>query len=488
MKKRLIYIAMLAGLLAQPFLSALAQDLPVGSGYDAAFDPDRVLDDDDIFDVNGMSYDRMVTFLRAKGTLADHVTPDTDGVPKKVPEILYRVATSYKINPKYLMALIQKEQSLVEDPHPSQKQFDWATGYGVCDNCSKDDPSIQDFKGFASQVEWAAKQYREKYLLQILGTGRTRAGKAPGLAMLVDSHTVTPENNATAMLYAYTPHISGNYNLWRIWQRWFSLNFPEGTVVRGKTTNKTYLIRLGQKRPFDSLEVLMSMVDQNKIIPVSDTELDGYPLGPSIRFPNYALLRDDKKRLWLLSGNTRRRIADMKAFRKFGFNEDEIIDVKSDELDGYEDDGRTITTKTEFPTGIVMQDSKDKTLWYVEQGSRSLIPDKTFLSLYFRGRVVKKVTAKTLAKYAIGEPYRLHDGELVRKKSDPAVFVVENGALRLIPTSETFESIGWKWKNVLQLPDRVLAEYPIGDPVSAQRPDMAQAPSPADASGTLVTL
>lgn len=486
MKKQILSFLLISGCILQPFAPILAQELPPRTGFDLGFDPNRILDDDDIFNVHAMSYDRMVTFLRSKGTLADHVTPDTDAIPKKIPDILWRVATSYKINPKYLMALMQKEQSLVEDPNPSQRQFDWAMGYGVCDSCSKDDPSIQDYKGFASQIEWSAKQYREKYLLQILATGKTRAGKAPGQTMIIDNYTITPVNNATAMLYAYTPHIHGNLNLWRIWQRWFSLNFPEGTVVRGKTTGKTYLIRLQQKRPFASTEVLLSMVDQNKIVPVSDTELDRYPLGPTIRFPNYALLRDAQKKIWLLSGETRRQIADMKAFRKFGFNEDEIIDIEDTDLTEYEI-GAKISTKTTFPTGVVMQNTSDKTLWYIEDATRSLIPDKKFLDLYFRGRAIKKASTKTLSAYTIGEPYRLHDGELVRKKTESAVYVIENGSLRPIPSAEIFESIGWKWKNVLQLPDKILAEYPISEPIRIQHVELAQEPA-TTSSTTLGTL
>src|SRR5579859_6773994 len=85
---------------------------------DPGFDPNHVLEDSDIFDAQSMSYSGMIAFLRAHGTLADYRTPDTDGIPKTVPEIIWRVAASYKISPKYLLALIQREQSLVEDPHP----------------------------------------------------------------------------------------------------------------------------------------------------------------------------------------------------------------------------------------------------------------------------------------------------------------------------------------------------------------------------------
>jgi hypothetical protein len=436
---------------------ASAQELSLEPG----FDPNNVLEDEDIFDAQAMSFERMEMFLRSKGTLATYRTADIDGVPKTAPEIIWRVATSYKINPKYLLALIQKEQSLVEDPNPSPSQFDWATGYGICDTCGKDDPNVQEFKGFASQLEWAAKQHREKYLLQLLAGGTTRAGKAAGMEMAVDGLTVTPVNNATAMLYSYTPHIKGNMNLWR----WFSLKYPNWTVVRDASTGKTYLIRLGEKHPFASRSVVQSTVDEEKVLHVSGTELSAYPDGTPIRFPKFSLLRDSKMRVWLLTGTERRHIADMKAFRKFGFNEDEIEDVDDTDLADYAVAG-PITVQTEFPQGVVVREKETGTYWYVENNEKHRIPNKVFLVLYFQGRNVRTVTTKKLSTYKTTEPYKFEDGELVRGKRSSTVYVVENGRLRPIPSAAVFETVGWKWKNVVTVPDEVLKDYTVTDAFS----------------------
>ncbi len=447
-------------------IPAQAQTLVLDDG----FDPNWVLQDNDIFDVNGMSYERLVQFMRSHGPLADTILPDIDGIKKTAAEIIWRVARSYKLNPKYLLALIQKEQSLVEDPHPTQKQFDWAAGYAICDNCSKDDPSVQEFKGFASQLEWAAK--------------------AAGKTMTIDGMSVTPTNNATAMLYSYTPHLHGNLNLWRIWRRWFSLSYPDGTIVKGLPSGTTYLIRLGQKRAFASRAVLESLVDPNKVLTASDTDLSAYATGSKIQFPKFALLKDPKGKMWLLTEDARRQIVDTKTFQKFGFNEDELIDVTNDDLEDYPV-GAPITIKTEFPQGKVLQDKVNKTYWYVEENTRRLIPSPVFLPLYFQGRVIKSVTPTKLATYTIGEPYQFHDSELVRGVKKSAVYVIENGKRRPIPSSDVFESIGWKWKNVVTVADAVLADYPIGETVAIESPvpqpatPTAVTPTPTSTRSTL---
>lgn len=447
-----------------PVAPILAQNASSSSPtLDEGFRPEEILDDRDLFELGSMNLERVQDFLAGHGTLGTYRTKDMDGTEKSAAEIIWRVATSYKINPKYLLALMQKEQSLVEDPTPTLKQFDWATGYGVCDNCALDDPAIQSFKGFANQLEWAAKQHREKYLLQILGRGKTIAGYAPGQAAMIDGQRIIPANQATAMLYSYTPHLHGNLNLWRIWQRWFSLLFPDGTIVQAKTSKQFYLLRYGLKRPFKSRAVAASVTDLGKAVLVEDNDLGSYAEGKPIAFANYSLVETPTGQRYLINGQQKRLIASRKVFSRLGFNEDEVIEVKPEELQDYED-GAKITLATAYPTGLLAKDSQG-VLWYVEDGVRHLIAQKIFLSLYFPGRPAKLLAAKKLSSFPIGDPYKLHDGELVRAKGQSDVAVIENGQRRPIPSAETFEELGWKWKNVVVLPAKTLESYPVGDPL-----------------------
>ncbi|HEU0051459.1 MAG TPA: hypothetical protein VFQ60_05400, partial [Patescibacteria group bacterium] len=217
---RKIFCFVLACVIVLSPAKIFAQTISSSStNMDDAFDRNDVLDDADLFDWKSMTLAGIQNFLLEKGTLGSIKIKDLDGAEKTPAQIIERVAKTYQVSPRYLMALIQKEQSLVEDPHPTQKQFDWAAGFGVCDSCSMADSAIQAYKGFANQLESAAKQFREKYLQQIIGKGSTIGGYAPGHIMVVDGKIVIPQNQATAMLYTYTPHLHGNLNLWRIWQR-----------------------------------------------------------------------------------------------------------------------------------------------------------------------------------------------------------------------------------------------------------------------------
>jgi len=470
-KKRLVSLTLLllvAEGSASSVLAQTASSTDVFETTQAEFNPNYVLDDKDIFGLGEMQLGDVQSFLESRpGTLARYRTTDIDGVERKASEILWRVATTYQINPRYLLALLQKEQSLVDDPDPTQKQYDWATGYAICDNCSMNDPRLQEFKGFASQLEWAAKQHREKYLIQILGRGATIAGQAPGKTVTISGRSVTPVNNATAMLYSYTPHIAGNFNLWKIWQRWFTLRFPEGTIVRGKTSGEIYLLRFSEKRLIKNAAVAASLIDTSKIVAVDDSRLSGYRLGAPVSFPNYSLVQLTDGTRYLLVGTTKRLIQP-KAFEKFGFNEDELVEAAPADLASYTD-GPDITTSTTYPTGLLVKDAS-KVYWYIENGVRQRIPDITFLNLYFRGRTARSWTTKQLSAIPEGKAYGLQDGELVRGKKASSVYVIEDGQRRPITSEADFNELGYEWKNVVILPDRVIEAYALGPVVRPHAP------------------
>ncbi|MCC6563498.1 hypothetical protein IT087_01245 [Candidatus Uhrbacteria bacterium] len=470
----LVLEPLLVTLPVQAQTTRLISDIVPAADLAEGFDPNAILDDRDIFNVEGMTLPQLRAFLNSRGTLGRIKIKDIDGEEKYPADIIWRISNSYKLNPQYLLVVLQKEQSLVEATRPTQKQFDWAMGYAVCDSCSMDDPSIQDFKGFANQLEYAAKQHRERYLIQLLGRGTTISGQAPGKKVLIDGIEITPRNNATAMLYTYTPHIHGNLNLWRIWRRWFSLDFPDGTLVQGKTSGKFYMIRNGQKRAFTSRLVAASISDIQKAVIAEDTELSVYPDGQGISFANYSIVETPEGKLYLIVGDTKRLIESKTVFRKFGFVEDDIVEGTEEELAAYED-GRDITANSQYLTGILAKDPKG-TIWFVQDGERKKIPHPAFLNLYFKGKKPKILTQAQVDALKDVGAFTLRNGELVKSDASPAVYVVENATLRPIASGEAFEHLGWQWRNVITLPEKLVSSYPVGMTVDVQTPPTLSEP------------
>ena len=70
-----------------------------------------------------------------------------------------------------------------------------------------------------------------------------------------------------------------------------------------------------------------------------------------------------------------------------------------------------------------------------------------------------------MAKYETGENYKLKDGELVKIITDPTVYVISAGKKLPIASAEAFESLGYKWKNIIDVPETVLALHELGENV-----------------------
>lgn len=158
-------------------------------------------------------------------------------------DIVWRVSQACKINPRVLLVLVQKEQSLLT--HPSASGYQKATGYACPDTAACN----ARYYGFFNQIYAAAWQFRE-YTLHP-GQWRYRIGAVriayhPGDEC--GSSVVRIRNQATADLYDYTPYQPdaqtfahpdgpggpcssyGNLNFSRLYRHWFgdplSVTFP----------------------------------------------------------------------------------------------------------------------------------------------------------------------------------------------------------------------------------------------------------------------
>lgn len=116
--------------------------------------------------------------------------------------IIWQAAQDYKINPKVLLVLLQKETGLITDPIPNDWDYRRATGYGCPDTAA----CSEKYYGFKNQVRNAA------YLFRIvmdgnssyypIGNNNVRYSPNPDCG----SSMVYIKNLATSALYRYTPY------------------------------------------------------------------------------------------------------------------------------------------------------------------------------------------------------------------------------------------------------------------------------------------
>lgn len=157
------------------------------------FEPTFIISDEEYNDAAAMSCEQIQAFLNERtGILKGYVDEEQTAA-----QIICMYAQAFSINPRLLLVLAQKEQGLLTDSTPSDYAINWALGCG---------PGWARTKGFATQVECAARTLRRNY-------------DRGGVGEVIDG--ITSTNRGTQALYRYTNHQWGNIDLFKIWTRYF---------------------------------------------------------------------------------------------------------------------------------------------------------------------------------------------------------------------------------------------------------------------------
>jgi len=459
---------------------------------DPNFNPNLIISDAELLDYDSLDLTEIQNILQKYNSyLANYKTLNAHGTLKTAAEIIYDAANNNydcsgvtltdnpvevekeikckritTVNPKFLIVLLQKEASLIEDSNPTQAHLDWATGYGCPDNWTCN----PYYKGFGKQVNSAALQFlayvneQNRYTYK---AGQTYTFSNPYGTISTENMTVPPANKATAALYNYTPHVfNGNYNVYKLYERYFptqSARYANGSLLQAKGEIGVWLIQDGMKRPFLSKSALISRYNPDKIITVDANELDSYEKGSPISLPNYSIVKSSTdQNIYLIVDDTKRKFDSEATLKKFGFNPEEIISATAQDLSYYQN-GLTLTASSTYPTGALLRDPESGGVYFVQDGIKAPIIDKVLLDKKFPGENIIKATKEELATYTKVSPLLFEDGELLKSDSSNAVYLIANGQKRPFASGEDFEKLGYKWSNVITVSPQLLYLYPLGN-------------------------
>ncbi len=457
--KRQITLACAIALLFSAIPVSAAQRTLVAQMRESRFDPNFIISDTDFFDTTTLNVEQIYSFLKKKGNLHERVF-DTIFGPRNAAEIIHNAAITYQINPQVLIVLLQKEQSLIEDTSPSEDQLNWATGFAICDDCSKTDPRLQQYRGFVLQVEHAAKRLRyyiTNYYEFSFDTGETYN---------VDDVMVTMSNDATRLLYTYTPHLRGNFNFWKLFHKYFARHYPDGSLVKSATDQKIWKIESGKRRPFRSLGVFLTQFNAKSLVNVTETELSKYDVGTEINHPDGSFLRSPAGTVYLIQNGERRGFASREALRLLGINPEEAENVEWDEL-GDINEGSPITIASSYPAGALLQDNTTGGVYYVQDGIKQPIITKQIMTIAYPGFVISPVTPEELSSYETGNPALFPDGTIITSDSSPSVYVISNMKRRAVLSGEAFIDLGYSWDNMIETTDEAIDLHLLGSPIDS---------------------
>ena len=376
----------------------------------AAFNENYIISDEELVDYNSMTVQDIENFLFGHGSFLAYYADfyPEDNVFMTAADIIWRTAQKFYLNPKLILTLLEKEQSLMTVQKPAMRRLDWAMGYAVCDKCRLSHPLVSQFRGFGKQVYHAANKIRNSYLSDIEKKGVTQSGFGPGITKKINRSTkIMPANKATAALYTYTPHIKGNKSLYIIWKKWFSnIQYPDGSLLQDIKTGGVYLIEDGKKRPFASKGALTSWYNPEWIVQTTSDHLNKYPTG------------------------------------------------------------ETIVVASAHSKGILLQHELTGGVYWVLNGTKHPIPDKSILKIRFPKTAITRASVNTFDDLEKGAPVKFTDGTLVKNRDNSSTYFISKDKLRPIHSEDVFLAYNWKWENVIAAPKEILALYEIGVPIT----------------------
>jgi hypothetical protein len=138
------------------------------------------------------------------GGTSGHGMPWKPGEPKKsAAQIIFDAAQYWNINPRIILATLQKEESLLTlGDSANAKRLRKAMGCGVYDN-NKDGVVENQFPGFGNQIFNGARVFSTYEITYHWVPGMT---KTVTVSATGKSKTIVPVNACTFALYVYTPY------------------------------------------------------------------------------------------------------------------------------------------------------------------------------------------------------------------------------------------------------------------------------------------
>lgn len=375
-------------------------------------------------------------------------------------ELIWDASVQSGINPQVLIVTLEKEQSLIRGNFTSeeklQKALDRALGFacpdsGGCGNL---------FPGFYFQIFGNYDAEGNRYLgaaKSLMRSFNTVGGRGPnnsktGQTITLDNtlgdydnisseQAVTLNNNSTAALYRYTPHVfNGNYNFWKFFQSWFK--YPNGTLLKLSNGVDTYIIQDGLKALVPQFVAQSRNLDLNKTVTISPTEFSSYttdkPLGP-INNTLVSVAGEGTKFVFL--DNIKHPVSDL-VIKQRGLDPNKILSVSAQDAMIFES-GSVLPPKD----GTIIRGVQNKAVYLVQDGKIRMYSAYTFAQNKITAKQIVTVPDTEISTYTQNGFVAPKDGSLVKAENSPTVYLVQNG-LKQPVLGDIFKIRGFSYKNV----------------------------------------
>ncbi|AFY70274.1 hypothetical protein Pse7367_2001 [Thalassoporum mexicanum PCC 7367] len=219
----------------------------------------------------------------------------------------------------------------------------------------------------------------------------------------------------------------------------------------------------------------------NRPHPPSNHQPHYYYLQAQLNLSQGTLLRGSSAAIYVIDRGGRRLIPDEATFNHLEYSWDEVIQIPDHHLNNIPELPPIKSVLNQpLAEGTIVKASDSDRLYTILAGQRRELTDPTTLgTLGLQQEDVVSIPPQQLAAIPelnpsediqdiseIGE-VNYADGSLLKGDS-AAVYLISGRQRRLVPNAFTFEALGYKWEDVIQISDRELAQIPLSLPLASK--------------------
>jgi hypothetical protein len=311
---------------------------------------------------------------------------------------------------------------------------------------------------------------------EVSGTSISAALVSASAALVISSGADLPDSVGRYLMLGATDLGGPGYDSDFGWGRVTPMNafsfatsappHPNGVLVKTASKPEVYLLENGQKRLIPNPSVFVSRFNWSEVFMVSNYEMDSYPQGSNLGYPDGRLLKGSGSPVYVISNDQKRFITSPRVFVGLGYKWETVISVLDSEL-SYYSDGSDIDSTVQYPDGSLVKATDRSEVYLIDRGQKRFVPSTAIFSSRYQWENVLVSSNPQLNAYTQGPDITFRDGSLI-KGSGFEVYVVTTTtgsttqSKRFIYSPLTFLGVGFRWENLRTVSDSTLQSFPDG--------------------------
>ncbi len=151
----------------------------------------------------------------------------------------------------------------------------------------------------------------------------------------------------------------------------------------------------------------------------------------------------------------KKKILSEKLFDLLKFSWRKVIETTKEELNLYPE-GEPVS----YPELTLLKKEKEETVYLLKDGKlRPFSSEQLFKKLGYQWKNIIEIAVPEFSEYEIGESMKYPEGTLVSQKGDNKIYVIKNRNLEWIPTMKEFEKRAYRWDEVIEVSAEEIALY-----------------------------